>query len=734
MELNRGCFVGLFKPPGGRRKKRIGIKVSVDHVSEKKYPVRPSDYKLYDEVGEGVTATVYKALCIPFNEIVAIKVVDLDNCNTVLDGIYRGVRTMSLINHPNVLRAHCSFVVDYNLWVVMPYMAGGSCLNIMKTTYSDGFEELVIATLLRQVLKALEYLHSHGQIHRNIKAGNILVGASGAVTLDDFGVSVCMFDIGDRESYRSTFRDTPCRMAPEVKEQHHGYDFKNDIWSFGITALELSHGHDPFIKYPPIKVLHMALQNEPQGLDYEKHKRYSKSFLEMIAMCLVKDPTKRPSAKKLLKHSFFKNAQSNEFVAHSIFDGLPPLADRLRASKLREGSMRRQKGLPYGENNERSQNEHKQGISARNFDLEDLKAQASLIDDNDELPAARVHIENPRLIQGSDDLMMPPSCSNSPINSIRLETTEYDGGHTMRSQSVPVAASMPVQSLNELKEHFDVFEGDVNSCSPLQRESVKLEGSRPEELQTQKDNAEKVQDENLEKECKLLDDSQCASVESHRVLSGALIPEHELVSYVGPAGDTNRDTYRHQTRFERNFSEPSTFHRVNVIHSTDCIYMQSKSLVNQDDRGEKPKGYAVQQKGRFKITSEDPMSMPTLSSSFATSVAIPEVLPHMQRILQHNIVQRDQIVNLIKYLSQFEASSAHCLNNLGSKSSSWSSNEHFMFEASSNREQELLQQVTRLQIRVANLVDELQKVKMKNVQLEWQLNAACNKEVEKRIQ
>ncbi|XP_038998450.1 serine/threonine-protein kinase BLUS1-like [Hibiscus syriacus] len=94
----------------------------MEHPLEKRFPVDADDYKLYEEVGEGVGATVYRALCIPLNEIVAIKVLDLEKCNNDVDGIRREVQTMSLIDHP---RAHCSFASGHNLWVVMPYMAGG---------------------------------------------------------------------------------------------------------------------------------------------------------------------------------------------------------------------------------------------------------------------------------------------------------------------------------------------------------------------------------------------------------------------------------------------------------------------------------------------------------------------------------------------------------------------------------------------------------------------------------
>ncbi|KAF9435520.1 hypothetical protein BGZ76_006125 [Entomortierella beljakovae] len=316
---------------------------------EELFSNNPDDYDIKLPIGYGSSAVVYNAYYKPLNKRIAIKVIDLDMFErNQIDELRRETQVMALCKHPNLLRVNGAFVTDSKLYIVTPYLSAGSCLDIMKTAFPDGLDEISIATILKQALQGLDYLHKNGHIHRqvDVKAGNLLMDDDGSVLLADFGVSSSLMESGERRGMRKTFVGTPCWMAPEVMEQA-GYDYKADIWSFGITALELATGHAPFAKYPPIKVLMLTLSNDPPTLDRDstKHK-YSKLFKEMIDMCLQKDPTKRPSTEKLLNHQFFKQAKKKSYLVSALLHDLPPLEQR-PPKKAEKKEIAQEKGVSW---------------------------------------------------------------------------------------------------------------------------------------------------------------------------------------------------------------------------------------------------------------------------------------------------------------------------------------------------------------------------------------------------
>ncbi|KAL7140795.1 hypothetical protein ABFS83_08G011000 [Erythranthe nasuta] len=682
----------------------------MEQTSEKKFPLNAKDYKLYEEVGEGVSATVYRALCIPLDVIVAIKVLDLEKCNNDLDGIRREVQTLLLIDHPNVLRAHCSFTTEHNLWVVTPYMDGGSCLHIIKSDYPDGFEEPVIATILHEVLKALVYLHAHGHIHRDVKAGNILIDTDGTVKLADFGVAACMFDTGDRQRSRNTFVGTPCWMAPEVMQQLHGYDFKADIWSFGITALELAHGHAPFSKYPPMKVLLMTLQNAPPGLDYERDKRFSKSFKEMVAACLVKDPKKRPSSEKLLKHPFFKHARSVDYLSRTILESLSSLGERFRMLKAKEADLLVRNKALYEDKEHLSQQEYIRGISAWNFNLEDLKNQAALIQDypisnSEESSVSGKHMNGQDDVGSPGNRMYSERVNLSSVAS-KLED-ELDGIDDLESS----LADFPIKPLQALKGCFDVCEDDIGS--PISRDSAHSDAEQQSEQQPSGVAMERESGTD-EESGRIGSIPYFVPAEQEKVSSSFMLQDNVL-SAKKFSGDVDREYM--QPRFQTD-------------RSSSLQYRQKKDFSNFTAGDDTFEGAVVERRGRFKVTSADlnpkgPANYLNSASSSSASPSTPShsaalILPILQCILQQNTMQREEIIKLVNFVEQTSGNSAD-LTESGINSLS-------QLIPSSAKERELQAHIIQMQQSIGSLVEELQRLKTKNTQLERKLNAILKKD------
>uniref|UniRef100_UPI0037E8396C STE20-related kinase adapter protein alpha isoform X1 n=1 Tax=Semicossyphus pulcher TaxID=241346 RepID=UPI0037E8396C len=316
-------------------------------------------YELLTIIGRGLDdlLTVNLARYRPTGEHVAIRRIDLESCtNDMVTYLQGELHVSKLFLHPSILPYKSVFIAESELWVITPFMAYGSARDLICTHFADGMTELTIAYILLGMLKALEYIHHMGYVHRSVKASHVLISADGQVCMSGLRSTFSLIHHGQKVRVVHDFPQYSVKvlpwLSPEVLQQNlQGYDSRSDIYSLGITACELANGHVPFKDMPATQMLleklngtvpclldtttippeELSLKLSRSGADsgicegpgaggvrqsngeassssagHPYNRTFSPHFHAFVELCLQRDPEKRPLASTLIGHPFFR--------------------------------------------------------------------------------------------------------------------------------------------------------------------------------------------------------------------------------------------------------------------------------------------------------------------------------------------------------------------------------------------------------------------------------------------
>uniref|UniRef100_A0A8C0H8D5 non-specific serine/threonine protein kinase n=1 Tax=Chelonoidis abingdonii TaxID=106734 RepID=A0A8C0H8D5_CHEAB len=296
-------------------------------------------WEIVGELGDGAFGKVYKAKNKETGALAAAKVIEAKSDEELEDYMVE-IEILATCDHPYIVKLLGAFYHDSKLWIMIEFCPGGA-VDAVMLELDRGLTEPQIQVICRQMLEALVYLHSKKIIHRDLKAGNVLLTQDGDIKLADFGVSAKNIKTLQR---RDSFIGTPYWMAPEVvmceTMKDTPYDYKADIWSLGITLIEMAQIEPPHHELNPMRVLLKIAKSDPPTLNCPS--KWSPEFKDFLKTALDKNPETRPSAAQLLEHSFVNKVTSNralrELVAEAKAEVMEEIEDNREEGEEDESS------------------------------------------------------------------------------------------------------------------------------------------------------------------------------------------------------------------------------------------------------------------------------------------------------------------------------------------------------------------------------------------------------------
>jgi len=274
-------------------------------------------YKQFEQgkkLGQGAFGSVYKGTHIASGKVMAIK--SCPNLGPSKDSIQKEIDILKKCSHDNIVQYYGTAVKGNALWIFMEFCGGGALDDLMKKLPEKRFTEEVISSILHESVKGLVYLHSQKIIHRDIKAANILIDEQGAIKLADFGVSA---QIKDEQEKKQTTTGTALWMSPEVLNGDD-YDFRVDVWSLAITAIEMAEGEPPYSNEPMMKAMLKICTGDPPKL--KEQEKWSTDFHKYLADSLIKEPAGRPNSTDLHEQPFIKNCKEPKTIITNLLVSL----------------------------------------------------------------------------------------------------------------------------------------------------------------------------------------------------------------------------------------------------------------------------------------------------------------------------------------------------------------------------------------------------------------------------